>query len=80
MDDDIYYLDDQDAPELHPMGLKEIAETFCRAASTLTPEQKAECRAALEEKLGVKTIQLQWAQLLNEDDRSFLREARIRCD
>jgi hypothetical protein len=115
--------DDSPTHELEPITLQQAADILCRAASTLTPEQKAECRAVLMEQLGVdmtivectncgelirrshfnsdvvwvhepgfcgpwpntrcKTGQRAipvFTQLLTEDDKSFLEEARIKYE
>jgi hypothetical protein len=69
---------DLDAPdyELEPITLQQAADILCRAASTLTPEQKAECRAALMEQLGVDmTIQFEC-----ENCGEFLRRSHFNSD
>jgi hypothetical protein len=109
--------------ELEPITLQQASDILGRAASALTPEQKAECRAALAEQLGIDMTIVECAncgepirrshfnsdvvwvhepnfvgcwpntrcrnggkaipvfsQLLTEDDKSFLEEARIKYE
>ena len=72
-DSDRYDLGDVDGTdyELQPMGLREIAETFCRAADAMTTEEKA----CLRQDLGWELPQsIVWTP----GDLEFLAEAGIK--